>query len=233
MEKTRLFCFPHAGASAAYYTRWSKYLDPNIEIIPVEMSGRGRRMNEVLFNSVEEAVEDVYAFLKSHDFNIPYMLFGHSMGTLIIYELMNKIITNGDKNPLHIFLSGRYPPHINKGKVIHTLSDEDFMQEIIKIGGTPKEICQNKELLELFIPILKADYKIVEQYKYRVLKNKWKIDITALTGNEDFEVSVNEILQWKEYAEEGFYYHVLSGGHFFIHDKEQEVVSIINNALSS
>lgn len=120
MHKITLFCFPYAGGSAVAYNKWKKYNNTNIEIIPIELAGRGKRFGEELYDKIEDAVDDVYEIVKSN-INGPYGLFGHSMGSIIAYELARKINNSNLPNPEYIFVSGRKPPHIeeNEKKYIH------------------------------------------------------------------------------------------------------------------
>ena len=103
MSKIKLFCFPYAGGSAAVYNRWKEYLNPEIELRPVELSGRGERMDEPLYTNMEDLIEDVFQLLEGEFEESEYALLGHSMGAMIIYELSRKIIDNNLKLPLHIF----------------------------------------------------------------------------------------------------------------------------------
>jgi surfactin synthase thioesterase subunit len=230
-SKIKLFCFPYAGGSAAAFNRWKKYFNPEIELMPMELSGRGRRIKEPFYSSVKHCADDMFNILKSGTGNCEYALYGHSMGTLIIYELMKRIQSTGFKKPLHIFLSGRYPPHIKKSKGIHNLSDPDFLDEILKLGGTPKDLSENRELMGIFIPILKSDYKIVEEYEFVEDDNKWDIDITVMTGLEDDGVNLEDIRQWEQYTSKDFKLYTYHGDHFFIHTKFEDIVSIINKTL--
>ena len=91
MKKIKLFCFPYAGGSAAAYNKWRQYLDKHIELRPVELAGRGRRIYDPLYQSIEEAVDDVYQLISPELAKGPYAFFGHSMGGIIAYELAYKI----------------------------------------------------------------------------------------------------------------------------------------------
>ena len=141
MSKIKLFCFPYAGGSAAVYNRWKEYLNPEIELRPVELSGRGERMDEPLYTNMEDLIEDVFQLLEGEFEESEYALLGHSMGAMIIYELSRKIIDNNLKLPLHIFFSGHSAPQINRAdeKIYHLMKDDEFKREIIGLGGTPPE----------------------------------------------------------------------------------------------
>ncbi|MNE16501.1 Linear gramicidin dehydrogenase LgrE [compost metagenome] len=227
----KLFCLPYAGGSATVFTKWRRGLDARIELIPVELSGRGRRFVEPFYSSLHDGVKDIFPFIMDQLGDSDYSLYGHSMGSLYICELMKQIQTHGCKKPQHLFLSGMYPPHIKNKKKIHHLPDNEFWQEIIKLGGTPKEVSENKELMEIFTPVMRSDYRNVEDYQFEAGKEKWDMDITILTGEEDEIVSMDEIRQWREYTTRSCSIVPFQGGHFFINEEEKKVIDLINNTL--
>ena len=126
MTKIKLFCLPHAGGSAFNYSKWKKYFNPFIEVIPIELAGRGYRMEESLYHSIEEAVNDVYKIIVKHLNNSPYILYGHSMGSLIAYELARKIQNSNNVLPEFLVLSGRNHPNSKIKDIRHNLPN-DFL----------------------------------------------------------------------------------------------------------
>lgn len=230
--KTRLFCFPYAGGSAAVFSNWKRFLHNDIEVVPVELSGRGRRMGEAFYESVDEAVEDIYHRICLSLDSSPYSFFGHSMGTLIVYELCKKIRSMGGAMPLHLFVSGRYPPHIRKEKRnYHNLPEDEFKEEIMKIGGTDLQVFEDKELYRLFIPILRSDYKLVEEYAYVERDFKLDCNVTVFNGRADDIATYDDLLQWRKHTLGTSRIYEFDGGHFFIHDHAEEVIGIINETM--
>lgn len=226
-----LFCLPYAGGSSSIYYKWKEYLYKDIEIYPIELTGRGKRIKEPLFADIKNVTSDVLEQIEDKIKDTPYAFYGHSMGSLIIYELTHRIIELNAEPPVHIFFSGKKAPHLFKiDKRISHLPDNEFIQEIIKLGGTPKEIADNQELLHFFLPILRADFQLVETYKY-VEKNKFDFDITIINGNKD-DLTLQEIIGWQEHTSKRTFFHMLEGDHFFINGKEKGITSIINNTLN-
>ncbi len=229
MDKITLFCIPYAGGSATIYNNWKKYLDKCIKIVPVELAGRGKRLGEELYDKMENAVDDVYEIIKEN-INGPYGLFGHSMGSVIAYELAHRISNSNLPNPEYLFVSGSKPPHIGeREKIIHGLPDDEFRNEIIDMGGTPKEIFENKELLELFLPILRQDFKIVENYKY-IGRPPLDIETIFFYGDGE-EIDDSEAKQWNIHTNKGCRIFKIKGNHFFINYRTDEVADIINNIV--
>ncbi len=206
-------------------------MDDSIDICAVELAGRGRRYNEPLYDNLNEAVDDIYSMIKNELDCYPYALFGHSMGSIIAYELCHKIRDLGYQNPTHVFLSGHSAPNMKKDKtIVYKLPDVDFKKEIIKLGGTPAEVLENKELLDILLPMLRSDFKIIETYEYVKKDKKMDCDITVFAGKED-DFMLNEILEWKNHTNKKCKVHMYEGGHFFINEYLDSIVNIINGTL--
>lgn len=229
MGEMTLFCVPYAGGSAAIYNKWEKHIDARIKVVPIELAGKGTRFNEEIYNKIEDAVDDVYEIVK-RGIDKPYGLFGHSMGGIIAYELAHKIAKSNLPNPEYIFVSGIKPPHMWKDrKTIHMLSDREFEKEIVDMGGTPTEIFENKELLELFLPIIRKDLRIVEQHIY-IKKSPLNIETIVFYGDEE-KINDKEANQWHIHTSKECKIFKISGNHFFINDETEKVVDIINNIV--
>ena len=224
-----LFCLPYAGGSGSIFNRWKSELNSFIDVIPIELAGRGKRFTEPLYTDFDEAVNDIFNIVKN-DLEDPYSFFGHSMGSMLIYELCHKIKEKGMSSAVHIFFSGSKAPNIlREEELIHKLPRDEFKQKVIELGGTPEELFENEELLDLFLPILKADFRIVEEYKY-IEKIKLDCNITILYGKEEYS-NMAKITDWKRHTKNSCNIFGFEGGHFFINKKEYEVLKVINNTL--
>lgn len=232
MSRVKLYCFPFAGGAASSYSQWRQYIASDIELRPIELAGRGRRMRDPKYNSIDDAVDDVFNIIKGEILLGEYAFYGHSMGSMIAIELAYKIKQLGLPGPIHLIVSGRCAPQIprtNK-RVLHHLDDETFKKELIDMGGTPKELFEHPELMELFLPLLKADFTLTETYVHSQKDAPLDCDITAMAGKED-EDSPEEVEAWGIYTRGKFNIHYFDGGHFFIYDEPQRVLGIINDAI--
>jgi surfactin synthase thioesterase subunit len=231
MKKVKLFCFPYAGGSAAIYEKWKRIIHPSIELISIEYSGRGRRFTEPIYTDMEEVVDDIYNIIKYEIDTVPYFFFGHSMGSLISYELSHKIKKSAHREPSHIFFSGKAAPNCkNRDKTLHNLNDVEFKEELFKLEGTPKEILENDDLMNIFLPILRSDFKVVEEYAYKDKLEKLNCDFTILYGSGD-NMSLNELCDWQKHTNGRCSYIKFPGGHFFINDYDKEIVDIVNSII--
>ncbi|MBB6109958.1 Surfactin synthase thioesterase subunit [Mucilaginibacter lappiensis] len=235
MLKLKLFCFPYAGGSAAIYARWKSYLnmDSCIELIPIELAGRGKRISEPLNHDLEEVVEDLYQKIKSGITNGPYAFFGHSLGGLLIYELAQKIKGLNIRQPVHLFFSGKSAPDI-AGPVrnkYHLMDDNEFKQEVIKLGGTPPEFFEHPELTDLFLPMLRNDFRLADTGFAQRRVIPFDCDISIFSGKEDYRISKEQVEAWKTHTRGLCAFHYFNGGHFFLHDEAVDIIRIIDNTL--
>lgn len=232
MNKIKLFCFPYAGGSSVVFHKWKPYLNSQIELVPVELAGRGRRIRDAFYKDVSEAIEDVFQLIKNEINERPYALFGHSMGAMICYRLAQKIRAEKCPNPLHIFISGRSAPHV-KGedrKKYHLMNDDDFKREVIELGGTPPQCFEHPELLEFFLPLLKNDFRLAETETQDGEIYPLENNITVLFGkNEKFTAEQRQ--GWMQHTRQRCTIQYFEGGHFFLLEETKRVVNCINNTF--
>lgn len=231
MKRLKLFCFPYAGASARVYMPWQKLVGELIQIVPVELSGRGELFETPFYDSIDEAVDDLYQRLYEQFQTGDFAFFGHSMGSLIAFQLCCRLMTLNQKMPVHIFLSGGNAPDTPKsdGKFIHSLPDEEFAAEILKLGGTPPALFSDRQLAATFIPILRADYKMFESYNYN-RTSPINTDMTIFHGKDD-QLTKGKVEGWKKHTSKNCTIYEIEGDHFFIHQKTKDVLKIINTEL--
>ncbi|KKZ90954.1 thioesterase II family protein [Bacillus wiedmannii] len=233
MQKTKLFCFPHAGGSAFSYAKWKNHFNPYIEVVPIELAGRGYRIEENLYQSMEEAVNDVYNNIVMQIDDSPYILFGHSMGSLIAYEVARKIKDSKNVSPEFLVLSGRNHPNSKIKNIRHNLSNEQFKREVISMGGTPSGVLQSEELMEIFLPILRADFKIVETYIHDNNIQPCDIDFLIFNGENDEFTTYDQVIKWEQYTSKTCTLHSFEGNHFFLNENIEEIAKSIIRKLDS
>lgn len=157
-----LFCFPFAGGGASTYTSWIKKLKDKITVCPIQLPGREERIMEKPYTDMSELLRDltdeIVIAIKGK-----YVLWGHSMGGKIAYEL-EKYLENKGYQAQCIFASGCRIPNIPEPNPIYHLKDEAFKRELERFGGTPKKVLENKELLDFFLPMLRADFTLADTY---------------------------------------------------------------------
>jgi medium-chain acyl-[acyl-carrier-protein] hydrolase len=232
MDKITLFCLPYAGGSAAVFSSWGRYVASEIKLVPIELAGRGKRIHDALYPDLPAMVEDVFTMVRKEATQSPYAIFGHSMGALVSYALTHKLIENNLPPPLHIFFSGRGAPHVRQPdeKKCHLLNEHDFREQVMKLGGTPPEFFQHPELMELFLPLLRNDFKIAESDFYAGVIKPLDINITVFEGKDD-DLTAEECDGWKKHTRQLCSMHYFEGGHFFLHQEKEQIVRFINHTL--
>ncbi|NOX37604.1 MAG: thioesterase [Calditrichaeota bacterium] len=227
----RLFCFPYAGAGSVIYRNWVEVLPEFIELVAIELPGRGKRLLETPYRELDRLIPDLAAALKSH-LNRPYAIFGHSMGALIGFELIRYFRRHGLPLPLQLFVSGRNAPTIpdEADPPLHTLPDAEFKAKLKELDGTPAEVLEHQELMEILLPILRADFGMCENYVYRP-EPPLDVPITAFGGLKDVSVRPEQVEAWKEQTRSKFTARFFPGGHFFLNDFRMEIIEILTREL--
>jgi medium-chain acyl-[acyl-carrier-protein] hydrolase len=234
MSAIQLFCLPYAGGASMIFKKWERFMPEDIQLVPVEYAGRGRRSNEPLYKNVQEAVNDVYDIIARHIINgETYAIFGHSLGAMLAYETAQMITQNNLPPPLHLFFSGRGTPHLRckREKVYHLMSEEEFQNEILNLGGTPKEFFEYPELLEYMLPVLRNDFKLSETASIKTDINPFDCEITVFIGKEEDEVEAENVHGWMLHSKRTCTVYYFNGGHFFINDEGEKLVEIMSRTL--
>ena len=228
-SSVNLFCIPYAGGNSSAYRCFSDHLDTKIEPFFIELAGHGRRMREKLKASVMENAEDIYSQIATKLDGTPFIFFGHSMGTLLEYEVLKLIQERKGMAPIHAFFSGRYTPDVFTGEEHYKLPEEHFLAMLRLYGGTPKEFYNSPELIKIFLPIIRNDYQVVETYHFGE-KKVFDSDFTVMAGREDCIVSKEQLDEWKTYTTGRCDVQMFNGDHFYLFKNPRPVCELINKA---
>ena len=218
----KLICFPYAGGGVSVFYPWVDLLPDNVELNIIQLPGRGSHFTAQPIDQMDVLVDSLFSEL-SHLLRSDYIVFGHSLGSRVGFEFVIRALGLGLKPPMHFFASGSAGPQRtcfdNK---VYELPDIDFIQELKDINGTPAEILENKELIEMHLPMLRSDFKVAGEYSY---KGNVSIasPITVLFGTDDI-ISSEEINMWSAYFSD-FKAVECSGGHFFIDTHPEQVLA--------
>lgn len=219
----RLFCFPYAGGSANVFASWQAVLGPNIEVCSIQLPGREMRMAEEPLTSLDQLLIELTRALQGMD-KLPFAFFGHSLGALLAFELTRLFRRHGMILPCQLIVSGASAPSWRDPHPLHRLPDAELIEALREYEGSPPEVLDNLELMEMLLPMIRADFTLGERYVYQPAV-RLPVPITVLTGTSDRHVS-NELAQkWAEETSEACRVQVFEGGHFFIHRQQQAVLA--------
>ncbi len=227
-DAIQLFCLPHAGAGASTYRDWPVLLAPGIEAIPVQFPGREGRHRERVLHSAAELVADLSGPLTSRA-GRDFAFFGHSMGALVGYELAHELSALG-RPPRHLFVSGLGAPHLPPtGPRLHDLPDDELLTVIADLEGTSPEVLAQPQLVQLLLPLFRADLGVWETYIPH--RSSLQVPITAMGGRHDPGVSLDRLEAWGSLTSAAFQLEVLDGGHFYHHAATDKVATILKEQL--
>ncbi|MFN7570999.1 MAG: thioesterase II family protein [Betaproteobacteria bacterium] len=235
-DRLYLFCVAYAGGTAAaVYGRWARMLPASVRVVPLDLAGHGRRTPEPFHDSIEAAVKDLAATVAPVARQARYAFYGHSMGTSVVYELVQQLADTGLPAPQALFLSGSSPPHYpHPQRHIHLLSDELFLAEIHRLGGTPASFFETSDLVRAFLPVLRSDYRLIDCYTPRRPVHVTSAHIIVLQGESDPLVTEHEARLWRDYTHGVFKMHIFCGDHFFINQHAEAICRLVaDTPLSS
>ncbi len=226
----RLFCFPYAGGNAHIFRAWAERLSPSIEIVGVQAPGKGNRALEQPYESVAALTAALSAQIEPLLYDKPFAFFGHSNGALVSFELACQLQTRRLPLPRHLFLSASPAPWTRTfERPYSAMSDEEFKATLQDLNGTPPEILHNRELLDLFLPGLRADFMLAEDYAY-AHEQRLSVPTSVYYGEHD-EIEEHQVLAWQEQIAPPIRCTRLDGGHFFIHSHLERLTALVDAEL--
>jgi medium-chain acyl-[acyl-carrier-protein] hydrolase len=230
--RLRLFCLPFAGGNASVYAPWQAELGPDIEVCAVQLPGRASRLSELPLTSLPELIETL-ANIVAREAGLPFAFFGHSMGALLGFEVARHCARHGLPTPVRLFASGCAAPQRRAEKEpVHCLPDDELIAELGTYNGTPPELLAHRELMALVLPMLRADFGLVENYVYRPgpLLN---IPVTVLAGVDDPHVERAQAEAWSLESNARCDLEWFNGDHFFIQQETAQVLGCVRRYLAS
>jgi len=216
-----LLCFPYAGAGTAAYQGWAEDLPPEIEVCLVRLPGRESRLSEEPYRRLSALVPVLATALQPYidaSAGRPFALFGHSMGALIVFELARFLRRARCCEPIHLVVSGRPAPQLPVAPdhvMLQEMTEDQLIERLRTLNGTPKLLLDNPELLRTFLPTLRADFSIVETYTYEV-GEPLECGISACGGVLDSDVPMEAVEAWRGQTRGRFSSRLSPGDHFFL-----------------
>jgi medium-chain acyl-[acyl-carrier-protein] hydrolase len=215
----RLFCFPYAGGSAQVFRGWQRHFAPQAALSLAHLPGRAARIGERPFKKYTPLV-NALADAIIPELPPAFAFWGHSMGALISFGLARELRRRGQPVPIALFLSGRGAPQIpDPDPPVFSLPDPEFIAELRRLNGTPRELLDSSELKEFFLPTIRADFELVETYEYEP-EPPLTCNICAYGGLQDAHVPAVNLKEWQKQTSGPFKARMFPGDHFYIHTSD-------------
>jgi medium-chain acyl-[acyl-carrier-protein] hydrolase len=228
--EVRLFCFPYAGGGAHAFHGWQAGLAGTAELWLLSLPGRGSRWNEPPFTGLAPLARSITKSMQPL-LNRPFAFFGHSMGALLGFELARELRRNYGAGPVHFFASGRTAPHLKTaGPALHNLPEAQFLEHVRNLNGTSDHVLGNKEMMDMMLPVLRADFAACETYSFTP-EPPFNFPITVFCGADDPEAGFAGMEAWAAHTKSEFQAHLFPGNHFFLHTARDQVLRKISETL--
>jgi medium-chain acyl-[acyl-carrier-protein] hydrolase len=161
----------------------------------------------------------------------PFAIFGHSLGALVGFELARQLRGQYGVNPVRLLVSAGCAPQIpRRGSPINTLPAKEFLADVRRLNGIPKEVLEHNELMEVVLPLLRADFALYENYVYSP-EPPLNCPISAFGGLQDGKVSRSDLEAWRDQTTASFSLRMLPGGHFFLNTTQSLFFQMLSQEL--
>ncbi|GAA1629769.1 thioesterase II family protein [Catellatospora bangladeshensis] len=212
--RVQVFCLPHAGGGAMHFQSWQGWLPHASEVIPIDLPGHGRRFRERLVEDWQCLIDDLTGQIVDR-ITGPYIVVGHSLGSLLAYEVARNL-QNRRNSPALLVVAGRNGPAAALShRPIHELPDSQLLAALNRLGGTPADVDEHPELLEMYLPMLRTDLRLAETYR-REPGPPLSCPIAVFGGRQDPMADSLGMLAWERETTESFDMTIFEGGHFFL-----------------
>ncbi|WP_086860553.1 thioesterase II family protein [Streptomyces milbemycinicus] len=219
----RLVCFPHAGGSASFFYSWSDSLPTDVELLSVQYPGRQERLTEPCVENMDELVAGITHSL-SRFLDHPFVLFGHSMGASVAFEVSRQLERAFGVSPRMLYVSGQEAPHTPMRREPVSDDDEALLSEIRRINGGNAETLDDPDLRDLALPAIRADFRLLEAYRPQPVRSI-SAPITSYVGDQDADVDFDSARAWAQATRGTFRFQTFPGGHFYLSDCQPGFVS--------
>jgi surfactin synthase thioesterase subunit len=223
-----IFCFPHAGADASGYLAWQDPIGDDARLVAVRLPGRGPRADEPaprdLAGLADAAAAAVVEYADS-----PIVLFGHSFGALLAFEVARRLDAAG--RPAHLVASGCAAPSVLPNDYLVWAGGLDrraFAQAAGAFGSVPPEILTDEDLQDLLLPDLQADVRLMAGYRYRPAP-ALTAGVSLVNGRADHYVEPAALEPWRRECRSAPSYHWADGGHFYFQREPAVVVDVLRS----
>ena len=228
--RLRLFCFPYVGTGASIFRTWTDSLPADVEVCPVQFPGRGTRLVETPFTQLSPLIQALAEALVPL-LDKSFAFFGHSLGALVGFELARQLRRQSGVQPVCLFVSADCAPQLpRRDWPIHALPEAEFLVELRRLNGIPRKVLEDAEIMQIMLPVLRADFAIYETYLYSP-EPPLNCFISGFGGLRDPKVSRGDLEAWRDQTNGSFSLRMFPGDHFFLNTTQPLLLQVLSQEL--
>ncbi|MDZ4684667.1 MAG: alpha/beta fold hydrolase [Planctomycetaceae bacterium] len=228
----RIFCLPYAGSGASVFSHWQSSLPSSLEVCPIQLPGRENRLTEPPVRVVQELAEQIARQILPW-LNRPFVLFGHSYGALLAFEVIRSLRRSGSPAPVKLLVSAFCAPRVRPfHRGLHQLDRKELMQWLQETSGEADEALADREWQDLLLPTLRADLEALEHYQY-ASEPLLECPVTAFVGKEDQIAPWEKMIAWRRETFADFKMHVIEGKHLFLRSTRTSLLRLIQQEMTT
>ena len=222
--RIRLFCFPYAGGGVSSFREWPQLIPDLIDIAVLQLPGRDARYCDPPIFDIKNLVDSLVVEIGLMPY-MPFVFFGHSLGALVSAELASRLHRDALPLPHHMIVSGCRPPHLSEKDSAppERLTDDEFLKDLHRLQGTPKEVLEDAALMKLLLPTLRADFALGASCA-RESPTPLPCKMSTYGGLADPDVSPQDLTEWQHYSDQTVPVRLFRGGHFFLHSARADLI---------
>ncbi|MFD8203432.1 thioesterase II family protein [Streptomyces sp. NPDC059701] len=218
--RLRLFCLHHAGGAASWFRGWQAQLGPDVEVLPVQLPGRERRVQEPRVRDMDVLVRELDRALDPYlsGSDAPYALYGHSMGALVAYRLARHRAAEGRSTPVTL-LAGAHPAPQRPQRLreVPDVSEGELVEWLVGIGGLSRQMLCHSEWLRWALSLVRDDLALCASHDPGDV-DRLALPLHVFAGHDDPLVTPEDAGAWAELTSVSCDVHPIPGGHFFPRD---------------
>ncbi|WP_090695761.1 thioesterase II family protein [Paraburkholderia phenazinium] len=257
----RLVCLSHAGGSALLYRRWAQRLPRGVQVLTLELPGHGARRALSAHTEWPALLDTLLVELDGRlDAEVPFAVFGHSMGALVGFELMHALRARDGLEPVWFGASASVAPAHRKHET-HWLdcTHEAMVDKLRELGGTPAALLEDRDFIDFVLPVLRADFHLCGSYpsafgRHATARRDAATGLTAptaptaqrgigreplacpiavFTGRDDHATARDEdVAAWRDETRGACTLHRFEGGHFYLDGAPDPVMACVATSLA-
>lgn len=216
-----LVCLGFCGGGVGSYRGWNDVLPPGVDLAAVCYPGREGRYFEDFAADWDALAEDATKAVLSAAAEGPYVLFGHSMGGWMAFDVAARLDRDGGPQPEALVVSSANAPSrgLTPRDMFPARQDDDakLLDWMRTHGLMPEYVLDDPDLQEMALDLMRADIRVRDTFHYTP-GTRVRVPLQVLTGADDTVIEADAGERWRGLALNGFRHDVLPGGHFYTPD---------------